>query len=123
MATAVATRKRIERLERRGGMPAVPADPTTLRIVRFLWLRPGQGERGVVVVRPGEIREAITRALRRNRGKGGLSSAVTHAFLYGHEDLDTGPLRLDSGRLPADWPTAIWLCDQEDGDYIGACDD
>jgi hypothetical protein len=122
MATAVATRRRIERLEGRLCPVSVPADPTTLKIVRFLWLRLGQGERGVVVVKPGEIREAIARALRRNRGRGGLSSAVVHSFVYGYDDLDTDCLRLDSGRLPPDWPTTIWLCDQEDGEYVGAHD-
>jgi hypothetical protein len=123
MATAVATRRRIERLEGRLCPVTVPADPTTLRIVRHLWLRPGQGEQGVVVVRPGEIREAITRALRRNRGRGGLSAAVVDAYLYGFEDLETGPLMMEHG-LPRSWAEAIWLADQtSDGEYVGACDD
>ena len=111
MATAVATRRRIERLEGRLCPVTVPADPTTLRIVRHLWLR------------PGEIREAITRALRRNRGRGGLSAAVVDAYLYGFEDLETGPLMMEHG-LPRSWAEAIWLADQtSDGEYVGACDD
>jgi hypothetical protein len=114
MATAVATRRRVERLEGRLYVPA--ADVLDEPVTRYLWLSAVEG--AVSVVRPDLIRELITRTWRRHR-RGGISSAIVHAYLYSDADMITGPLLCPDGRLPATLDVALWLAAKcSDGEYL-----
>jgi hypothetical protein len=96
-------------------LAAPPADPLDLVVTRYLWLSPVEG--GVSIVRPDAVRELILATWRRHR-RGGISSAIVHAWLYG-DDINTGPLLCPDGRLPATLEAGLWLAVGEgDGEYL-----
>jgi hypothetical protein len=116
MSTVASMRREVVRLKLAvDTLAASPADPLDLAVTRYLWLSPVEG--GVSVVRPEHVRELVTRTWRRHR-RGGMSSAVVDAWLYGDGDIDAGPLLIGE-RLPATLDVALWLAAAGgDGEYL-----
>jgi hypothetical protein len=105
-----------------GTLARPPADPLEHPAAKALWFNPGD-DPGIAVIDPAAVVEAVKRAYRRSRGRGGISAAIVSMFLYGDHDSNTGPLILEDGRRPGDWDAAYRLCGIRGGSFLAILGD